>query len=163
MIANKRSPTAPFTEKLINAQMYLTRSWVDFIRLVVDCLKYVGSEDQFELVNNQSGAADITPLKFDYSYTSAVFIEYVIQRVTSSTNAIQAGVKVVVYNPDSGAWTIAEYGTSTPAAAGITFSITSTGQVQYTSSNLAGTQEISRICFRKREIAAKSSIYSKVG
>jgi hypothetical protein len=163
LIVNKPSYKAPIMERMINASGALTQAWSGFMRLISDALTYLGRENSFALVNNTAVAANIEGLKFDYRYTSACFVEYLIQRVTSTTVKLQAGIKIVVFNPDTLGWTIAEYGTSGPDAAGITFTITATGQVQYTSTNLGGTEELSRIVWRQREIAAKSSLYSRVG
>lgn len=136
--------------------------WNQFFVVVSNVLQYVGEEQTFALVNNQSSAANIDQLVFDKNYVSAAFVEYLIQRVTSSTSLIQIGILRITYNPDTDSWAIGEYGTSGPSSAGITFSITSTGQVRYTSSNLAGTQEISRIAFRIRPIQAKHPSYSRL-
>lgn len=162
MIITRKSFKAPFEAVLINAGGLLSSAWTQFFVVISNVLQYVGEEQTFPLANNQSVAADIEPLKLDKSYTSAAFIEYLIQRITSSTNRIQAGILRATYNPDTATWAIAEYGTSGPDASGITFSITSTGQVQYTSSNLAGTGEISRIAFRVKPIQAKHPSYSRL-
>ncbi len=162
-VIRTKAPTAPISDVLTDDQGRLSRVWHSFFSRISDALAYLGQEKIFPLVNNQGSAASITDLKFDFKYTSAAFVEYLIQRVTTTTVKLQAGIKMAVYNPDTGAWTLAEYGTSGPDAAGITFSITTLGQVQYTSSNLGGTEEISRIVFRVRPLAGKSSIYSRVG
>lgn len=153
----------PFKDRLFEADWFVARAWQAFFRRVSEVLKYIGQERTFDIVNNQAAAANITNLQFDYQYVTLVFIEYFIQRVTSTTELNQAGIKIAVYKRRANTWTILEYGTSGPDAAGITFSITAAGQVQYTSTNIAGTEAISRMIFRTREIAAKSAIYSKIG
>ena len=158
-ISNK----APFLREVVDETMRMTRVWQQWFRLVEDSVKYLGQEFNFALANNQSSAADIVGMVFDKSYTSFAVIEYVIQRVTSTTERVQSGCLHAVYRPDGLTWAIREYGTAGPDTSGITFSITSSGQVQYTSTNLGGTQEISRIVYRVRKIEAKSSIYSAVG
>jgi hypothetical protein len=150
-------------ERMINPTGALTQAWGGFMRLISEALAYLGQEYYFTLANNTAVAADIEGLKFDYHFASCAFVEYLIQRVTSTTVKLQAGIKIIVFNPDTLGWTIAEYGTSGPDASGITFSITTDGQVQYTSTNLGGTEEISRIIWRQREIVGKSSLYSRVG
>jgi hypothetical protein len=159
---SKTADQPPFKDRIFESDYFVSRAWQAFFRRCGEVLRFIGSEQTFPLVNNQGSAADITPLKFDKSYTTVVFIDYFVQRITSSTKKNQAGIKIAVYDADANSWVISEYGTSGPDAAGITFSITSTGQVQYTSSNLAGTETISRIVFRTRELAAKA-YYSKAG
>lgn len=149
-------------DRFVDQQGALTRAWQAFFRKVGEVIKFIGSEQTFDLVNNQVAAASITPLKFDKSYTSVVYIDYFIQRVTSSTEKNQNGVLIATYAAKVGTWSIREYGTSGPDVSGVTISITTAGQIQYTSSNLAGTAVISRIVFRTREIAAKA-YYSKAG
>lgn len=162
-VINNSSFKAPFTEAMVDARGLLSRAWQQFFRKISDCLKFIGDEQFFDLVNNQVGAANITPLKFDKQYTSQAIIDYVVQRTTSTTELIQSGTKHAVYKPRANTWSLLEYGTSGPDASGITFSITSTGQIQYTSTNLGGTPSLSRIVMRIREIAGKSDLYSKVG
>ena len=147
---------------MVDVRGLISSLWNQFFVVVSNVLQYVGEEQVTALANNQVSAADIEGLVFDSQITSACFIEYLVQRVTSSTNKIQMGILRVSYNPDTAAWAIGEYGTSGPDASGITFSILSTGQVQYTSSNLAGTSEISRIAYRLRPIQAKHPTYSRL-
>lgn len=161
MAFNKNSFKPPFQSILVDAKGLLSSVWLQFFQFITNVLQYVGEEIPFELVNNQSSAANITPLTLDKSYVSAAFVEYLIQRITSSTAVVTAGMLRITYNPDTNAWALAEYGTAGPSSSGVTFSITSAGQVQYTSSNLAGTQEISRIVYRMRPIAAKHYTYSR--
>ena len=157
-----KSFKAPFTSLVIDQRGLLSFVWTQFFSLISSALAYLGEEMYFDLVNNQSSAVNIDRMFFDKGLVSAGFVEYLIQRVTSTTNRIQLGILRVTYNPDTDLWSLAEYGTSGPDSAGITFSITSTGQIQYVSSNLGGTQEISRIVFRMRTIQAKSSTYSRL-
>lgn len=151
----------PFKDRLFEQDWFVSRAWTAFFRRCGEVLRFIGSEQTFPLVNNTAVAADITKLKFDKSYTSVVFIDYFIQRV-ASTEVAQTGVLIATYKALAGSWSIREYGTSGPDVAGITFSITAAGQVQYTSTNLAGTEVISRLVFRTRELAAKA-YYSKAG
>lgn len=152
----------PIKDMLADDEGLLSRAWQTFFRKISDLLDYLGQESSFNLANNQAVAAAITGLIFDFGYTSQVIIDYVIQRTTSTTELIESGTLHLIYRPKTLTWSI--YSASTLGdASGVTFSITSTGQVKYTSSNIGGTQVLSRIVFRKRELAAKSSLYSKVG
>lgn len=162
-VISNSSFKAPFTEALVDSKGILSRTWQQFFRKISDCLKFIGDEKVFQLVNNTAVAADIVPLSFDKQYTSLAVIDYCIQRVTSGVERTQSGTLHAVYRPGIPTWALREYGTAGPDVSGITFSITSTGQIQYTSTNLAGTEVLSRIFFRVRELAGKSDFYSKVG
>lgn len=158
------SNVIPFADPVVESEkLTLSRSWQQFFRKIQDLIDYNSDEQSFALVNNQVAAADITPLTFDKRYTSYVIIDYVIQRTSSSAELIQTGILMAAYKPRANTWSIREYGTSGPDASGVTFSITSSGQVQYTTSNQAGTIALSRIVFRVKELKAKSSTYSVVG
>lgn len=154
---------APLTEQMLDSSGLLSRVWQNFFLKFVPVMSFIGQEKEFVLANNQAVAANVTGLVFDKSYTSQVVIDYCIQRLTSTTEVIQSGTKHAVYKPGAATWSLLEYGTPGPDASGITFSITSAGQIKYTSSNLGGTQSISRIFYRVRELAGKHTLYSKVG
>lgn len=160
---SNNSFTPRYDSPVVDQQGILTRVWLTFVRKIAEALEYVGDEYVYTILNNKLVAETIRNLTFDYQYTSQATIEYLIQRVTSSTELIETGIFQVVYRPDADTWVIVPIGTAGPDVSGVTFSITSDGNVQYTSTNIAGTEQISRIVFRVREIAAKSSIYSKVG
>lgn len=144
----------------------ISRVWRSFFDLIKRKLDPLGEEQSFQLTNNLGVAADITGLTFDKAGVSQAIIDYVIQRVTTgggATELIEAGIKYVVYKPTTAAWAIGTFGTPGPGASGVTLTITATGQVQYTSSNITGTASISRIVWRARTLAAKSSQYSQPG
>lgn len=158
------SNVVPFADPVVDAdKLTLSRSWQQFFRRIQDLVNYISDEQSFTLVNNQAAAADITPLTFDLRYTSQVFIDYLIQRTSSSAEAIESGVVTLAYLPRSNTWNIAKTASLTVGTPGVTLTVTSSGQVQYTTSNQAGTIALSRIVFRVKEIKAKSSTYSVVG
>lgn len=157
------SNVVPFVDPVVNSGLTLTRSWEQFFRKIQDLVNYVPDEKSFTLVNNQSGAADIDGLSFDKRYQSQAIVEYLIQRVTTSSELVESGRVVAVYLPDSETWNVAKVADISVGTIGVTFSITSAGQIQYTTTNQAGTSSISRIVFRVREIKAKSSLYSEMG
>lgn len=155
--------TPRYDAELVDEKNLLTRVWQTFFRKLTDALNFLGDEYNFALTNNLAVAASITNLRFDKSYTSQAVVDYVIQRWTTSVGLFQSGCFHAVYQPDTADWALVPIGTAGPDVSGITFTITAAGQVQYTSTNIAGTTKLSRIVFRVREIAAKSSLYSKVG
>jgi hypothetical protein len=153
----------PYRDEVVDESRMLSINWQIFFRVIQNIVLYLQPENYFDLVNNQAVATDLSPLVFDYRYTSQAIIEYIIQRTSSSAELIQTGMKMVVYKPRANTWSILEYGTPGPDASGVTFTITSTGQVQYTTTNQAGTIALSRIIFRVRELQGKSQTYSAVG
>jgi hypothetical protein len=152
----------PYKTPIADQGGLVQRAWSFFFRNVQSALDPLGVEKYFSLVNNQASAANIEGLKFDYAKVGQVIVDYLIQRVTTSTGAtelIETGQFYLVYKPTSATWAL----TSGPSTAGITLSVTSAGQVQYTSSNITGTASISKITFRARTMAAKNSQYSVAG
>jgi len=147
-----------FTAPAIDENGFLVRIWQEFLRAVSSVVDYIGTEKSFSLLNNNATPANITGLKFDKGYSSCVFIEYLIQRVTLSTESNESGIFWIQYNPKADTWTLL----NGPSTSGITLSVTASGAVQYVSTSISGTQKLSRIVFRKRELAAKA-YYSKVG
>lgn len=109
---------------------------------------------------------DITDLKFSYRQISQAIVDFLIQRVTTSTGAtelIESGMFVVSYNPTSDDWSLTMIGTPGPDDSGVDFMIDSSGQIQYRSSSITGTASISKITWRARTLSAKHSSYSSVG
>ncbi len=153
----------PYKDEVVDENRKLSSVWSSFFRIIQDIIFYVKPETYFDLVNNQAVAANITPLVFDKRFTSYVVIDYVIQRMSSGADLVQGGILLAVYRPFSNTWSLVEYGTPGPSASGITFSITSAGQIKYTSTNMAGTVVLSRIVFRTRPFQGKSQLFSLVG
>lgn len=153
----------PISDSVVDKMGLLTRPWEQFLRKLESILIYIKGEQSFALVNNQVSAADLTPLTFDRRFVSYAVVEYVAQRTTSSVVALAGGRLNILYNPDADSWSIANNVDVSVGTIGITYSITADGQVQYTTTNQAGTKVLSRIVFRVREINAKSSIYSILG
>ena len=109
---------------------------------------------------------DVTDLKFNFRGVSQATVDFLIQRVTTSTGAtelIESGIFVVSYNPTSDDWSLTMIGTPGPDDSGVDFSIDSSGQVQYRSSSITGTASISRVIWKARTLAGKHSSYSTIG
>ncbi len=156
---NQRSIDVPYQQQLLErATGILTIPWQNFFRSLFDRIFPLGIEISFPLVNNQASAANIDGLQFDYRKVNQATVEYVIQRITTGTGAtelIATGMFMVTYKPVSLTWHIVTIGTPGPSTSGITFSITTGGQVQYTSTNMTGDANISKITYRARTLAAK--------
>jgi hypothetical protein len=157
------SVTVPYQDAVVDKKdLLITRTWSFFFRSIQAALDPLGVEQYFTLVNNQSVAADIDGLKFDLAKVGQVTVDYLIQRVTTgggATELIETGTLYAAYKPTSNDWFLI----NVPSSAGITLSITSSGQIQYTSTNVTGTASISKLTFRARTLAAKNSQYSSAG
>lgn len=157
------SDLTPYGDVLVDEENKMSSSWQLFFRTIDNLIKYIKKEQVFTLVNNQAVAANITGLSFDFRYTSQAIIEYLVQRVTSSVELVESGRIAVIYLPDSNTWNIDTGAYVSAGITGVTFSITSAGQIQYETTNEAGTAVISRMVYRVRELAGKTNIYSKLG
>ncbi len=157
----------PLKTKFFEATGSLSIAWQSFFQVLFERVYPLGAEKSFEIVNNQAGAADITGLRFDYRGVSQAAVDYLIQRVTTGGGAvelIETGTFRAVYRPTSNSWDLVQDADADqPDNSGVVLSITSTGQVQYTSTNTTGTAHISKFYYRARTLAGKHSSYSSVG
>lgn len=152
----------PYRDYVANPDGLISRTWSTFFRNIQSALSPLGIEKYFELVNNQGVAAEIEGLTFDKARVGQAAVDYLIQRVTTSTGAtelVETGTFFVVYKPTSDTWVLS----SGPTTAGITLTVTAAGKVKYTSTNITGTASISKFTYRARTLAAKNSQYSTAG
>lgn len=137
----------------------LTQIWLGFFRALFDRTSHVSTEQEFFFQNNNSVATDITGLQFDSNKVTLVYIDYLIQRISkggSGAELVEAGTLRLVYKPKAGTWNITKFAGSGPDVGGITFSITAAGQVQYVSTNMAGTIDSTtpqKMTFRTRTMS----------
>lgn len=153
----------PYRDEVVDESRKLSPVWSSFFRIIQNIIFYIKPETTFALVNNQSVAANVAGLSFDKRYCSQATVDYLIQRTTNSSELVESGRITAIYLPSSDTWNIAKNADISVGTIGVTLTITSAGQVQYTTTNQAGTVSISRIIFRVRQIEAKSNIYSVVG
>ena len=96
-----------------------------------------GAQISSTITNNQSSAGDLTGLLFDKTTIKAARILYSIERSDDNpTTVSQVGELMVVHDSVNDVWRIND--TAVLDDAGVTFSILTTGQVQYTSTNFTG-------------------------
>lgn len=93
------------------------------------------SKSTYTIANNQSSAANVTGLSFSSSTEVLVRAIGRLKRTTSTTNLVEAIELYAIY--DGTNWQLEYSGRYQDA--GCEFSITSGGQVQFTSSNITGT------------------------
>jgi hypothetical protein len=100
----------------------------------------------FNLANNQSSASDVTGMVFNGASIRSLEISYSIYRNTSSSELMERGTLLLAYKPVADTWSIVN--TFAFDDAGITFTITNAGQVQYTSSNMSGTGYVGNVKYK---------------
>lgn len=147
-----------------NAQKIL-RGWFNDLRtagLALETLvnSFLGAgnlgETSFTVANNQVAAANVTGLAFAGGATvRSFFVDYEIYRNTTSTGATElseSGLLIGTYKPVAGTWEMVQ----APVAgdAGVTLSITSGGQIQYTSTSITGTPASSFMKFKARTMGS---------
>lgn len=94
------------------------------------------NETKFAIANSQASPANITGLVFDHTMFSSAIAFVEIRRTTGSTEVVASGFLFLVYRAATSAWDMAA---NIPGDAhGVTFTITTAGQVQYTSDTTAG-------------------------
>jgi len=137
----------------------ITATWFNAIRTAGIALEsFLGSITgltSFTIVNNQAAAADVTGLLFNGTSVKIAIIDYRIRRNTTgggATERVQGGSMVALYKPTAGTWSLTP-GPQSGDDAGVTFSITAGGQVQYISDNQTGTADESILKYTVRSLA----------
>jgi len=90
--------------------------------------------------NNQVAPTDVTGMTVDSSLYRGATVWYQVTRETATNELVGQGYLSLVWKPGALVWDIS-VGPEGPDAHGVDFTITTTGtvgQVQYTSSNMAG-------------------------
>lgn len=157
---------APYKDPITDEAGMLSTAWTWFYKALVERLYPLGIERSFTLANNQSVAADIEDMKVNARGVSQAVVEFLIQRVTTDADAvelIESGSFILSYNPTANDWNISLTTINVPDNSGVDFTVTADGQVQYTSTNVGGTPSISRVVWRMRTLAAKTTLYSSQG
>lgn len=89
------------------------------------------------VVANNASAQNVTGLIFDKTIYKSAAIEFDLYRKTDAPTELSSVVKLTaIYKPVANTWTMLQ--SSEGDDCEVTFSIDSSGQVKYTSSNLAG-------------------------
>jgi len=92
----------------------------------------------YTLLNNQATPVILNNLVIDGTQNGLYIIDYsIIRSTTTPSEVIEKGYFIGRYNPNFSVWNL--FQTVIAGNAGITFSQTFSGQLQYTSSNIAGT------------------------
>lgn len=129
--------------------------WATEVTNVLSTLVGAGDilETSFTVTNNQSTAADVSGLAFSTATVRSAFIEYSIYR-TSDTNTsgnAETGVILLVYDNSASTgnkWLISNG--PYVGDAGVSFTVTDAGQVQYTSTDIGSTNYSGTMKFKAR-------------
>lgn len=103
---------------------------------------------------NSASNIDIPALSFPTSAVRAVFIRYSVFRQTDSNSAYEAGDMIAVFNSNNASgfkWTLS-LGNRTGSGAQITFNVTDTGQFQFSTTAISGTNHVGKIAFDARAL-----------
>ena len=115
----------------------------------------LAAEQTFSLANNQATPADVTGFAFASNTLKYAFVQVFVQRITTgagATEAIEGFVFMAIYAPTSG-WRMFPLNSGDNGTdCGVTFSVTSAGQVQYISSSITGTPSVSKVNWRVQSL-----------
>lgn len=114
-----------------------TKTYIESIPATI-----IASQVTFTIANNQSSLANITGLLFNPATFRGIKIEYSIYRQTDTASSARAQIGQLrfVYNTQAATWYMSDDYAGQDA--GVTFSITPAGQIQYTSTNITGTNYV---------------------
>lgn len=106
-----------------------------------------GLVQQTQTISNNVTTQSVTALLYDSSTMRGSHVRYVVDRGsdTTSNRVRQIGELIISYDRANTKWLISEG--VMQGDAGVTFSITTGGQVQYTSTNISGANYYGNIYF----------------
>ena len=124
---------------------------VDWAEAVTDALSGVSSTGDIlttsvSLSDNVSSVTNIVCFSFDSATLQGAIAEYSVYRTDGTTGYVETGHMFFSYNAKATTWYLAQTGVGV-GDTGITFSVTTSGQVQYTSTSLGGTHSC-KLVFR---------------
>ena len=130
--------------------------WAEEVTLVLGNL--LGPSDiletAFNIANNQTTVTDVTGLTFDSGSVRSSVVQYSVYRISDSNPSgnAETGEMHLIYDGSAATpWSIAIGGVV--GNAGINFSITNTGQVQYTSTDIGSSNYQGLIKFNAKAIS----------
>ncbi len=126
-------------------------AWAEEVTDVLNAL--AGPDDILQTTvtinNNQASAANIAGLLFNTATVRSAVIDYNIYRTTSLNEVVEAGTLLIMYKSVANEWSVSQI---LNGDAEVYFTITTTGQLQYTSSSLAGTSYTGTMTFEAAAI-----------
>ena len=109
-----------------------------------------GADVTFTIANNQS-ITNVTDLSFNGASVRGFVLDYTVYRqtATASSAVAQVGQLRGVFNTQSSSWFMTD--DFSGQNSGVNFTITSAGQIQYTSTNIAGTSYVGTMKYTIRK------------
>ena len=98
---------------------------------------------------NTGVLTSVGSLSFDTSTVRGAVIDYTIDRSTSTTELSETGTMWVTYNSRLNTWELARVSVGN---AGVVFTITPAGQVQYTGTVMSGTGYVGAIAYQAKAL-----------
>lgn len=98
----------------------------------------------FNLANNVASVANVTGASFDTSLIRGFIFSYSVYRNTNSNEASEVGQLYGTFSTTAGTWEMSQ---TYAGNAGVTFTITNAGQIQYVSTNISGTSYVGKMKF----------------
>lgn len=98
----------------------------------------------FSIANNISSVSNVTGASFDNSLIQSFELSYSLYRGTSTSEGAQVGTLSGTFNRIASTWDMSN---EFNGQGGVVFSITSGGQIQYTSSNMGGSSYMGTMKF----------------
>jgi hypothetical protein len=111
----------------------------------------VDGDISFTIANNQTVVANVNGLLVDGASTRSFILDYSIYRQTDTASSALAQVGQIrgVYNTQSTSWVISD--DFSGQNAGVTFTVLNSGQIQYTSTNIAGANYVGTLKYAIRK------------
>ena len=108
-------------------------------------------ETAFTVDNNIAAATNVTSLAFNTTSVRAAEIDYSIYRATDApTELTETGKMLIVYKNTANTWFLTR--TTSGDDTGVEFTITTTGQIQYTSTDISGANYTGIMKFRAKSL-----------
>lgn len=95
--------------------------------------------------NNITSPTLIPGLSFDSTVVKGAKVDYNVYRVTSTNEVVEQGIMLLSYKPNAMLWDLTLVSGQN---SNVVFSITTSGQMQYTSDNMPGLNYSGEITFR---------------
>lgn len=117
---------------------------IDFAKAVQDALASVAgpfdiAPQEYVMVANVNTGVQVPNLSFPIANVRGAFIRYTVYRNTNSVTVSEAGTMTVVYNPTGSSGNKWQIIREAVGDASVTFSISDTGQVSFSSASISGT------------------------
>lgn len=148
----------PYRDRVIDENGMLSKAFQEFFKFLKIFIDPLGLEKTYDLENNIAVPTKIDGLRFNSIQVRQTFLEYFVQRVSDLSEVVEAGTIRIVFYPDAMTWALDYLAGSGPDVSGVTLTIDSaTGEVYYTSTNFAGTQEKFTISVRSRSLSGRNA------